>query len=153
MSKLQSAVAAALCAGLAPAAQALLLTTPASACRPYPAEDPAALAWIRHEPGAVYNADPVNVRRVICPVMRNADANGLTVWIRGAASVNMICTLLSYQVDGALLQAASALSNTNPFAQTFVVGPNQAPPFGHLNAVCGLPPAGRGRLFQLDAAD
>lgn len=149
---LMAAVLAALSAALATPAHAINATTPASTCRPYPVENAAALAAHRITPNYTYNADPVNARRVICPIVRNADANGVTVWIRGTvlAGSSINCTVASYQFNGAFLFAINRVG-APPFAFPFTAA--QAPAFGHLNAVCTLPPANRGRLFQLHTVD
>lgn len=149
---LMAAALAALSAALATPAHAINATTPASTCRPYALEDAAALAAHRITPNYTYNADPVNPRRVICPVIRNADADGVTVWIRGAVVGNarINCTVVSYQFNGTLLLAVNRFG-APPFSFPFTA--LQAPPFGHLNAVCTLPPANQGRLFQLHTVD
>ena len=146
---------AALTAVLTAPAHAINVTTPASNCRPYPFETSSALAVLRFHPQATYSIDPVNTRRLVCPITRNADANGVTVWIRGstAPGVTMSCTVYSYQFDGTLLHWIPVTAGGAPFAMPFAFNALQAPAFGHMNAVCSLPAAQRGRLYQLHTFD
>lgn len=156
---------AALTALPGPPAHALNLTTPASACRPYNdfrGEDIEALAFHEVQPGYTANTDPDRLHRVLCPIARFGDGNGVTVLIRGhklpTLHAPLYCTVYSYRpgVRGALkFIRLSAPSGSPSFVMTFTFTAEEAPAEGYLNAVCDVYPERdtQGRLFHFQTVD
>ena len=144
-------VAAATMPVTASAAEPIVLSTHASACKPYGTPADAALASIGSDQSGTYNADYTTqiARKVICPLARAAGTDGATVWVDGEASAEaaISCIVYSYNFDGTLRASKGTLGNKKPFDNAVQFDASEAPYWARLSMVCSLPPLMKAKLY------
>lgn len=98
------------------------------------------------------NHDQHSARSVICPVTREVNGNGVTVWVQGSVSQgeSMSCTLESR--DGNYLASKSVTLTAAAFDHGLSLTSAQALTWAELSLICTLPPKGRGRINALSVS-
>lgn len=144
-------VAAATTPVTASAAEQIVLSTHAAACKPYGTPADAALASIGSDQSGIYNADYTTqiTRKVICPLARAAGSDGATVWVDGEASAEAAigCIVYSYNYDGTLRASKGTIGNKTPFDNAVHFDSTEAPYWARLSLVCSLPPLHKAKLY------
>lgn len=135
----------------ASAAEQIVLSTHAAACKPYSTPSDAALTSIGSDQSGIYNADYTTqlTRKVICPLARAAGTEGATVWVDGEASAEAAigCIVYSHNYDGTLRASKGIVGNKKPFDNAVQFDSSEAPYWARLSMVCSLPPMMKAKLY------
>jgi len=153
-----TAVAAAASAfvGMPSLAHAGVLTTPGSACKVFGSSPSAAgLSAIGSTQAGTTNGDLQLSRSVICPVVRQGDQDGVTVYVDGQASeaAPVSCILYSYNYDGTLKASKGFVEKRAQFDRSVSLSAAEAPLYAYLNVVCSLPGLHRAKIFGVLTSD
>jgi hypothetical protein len=150
------AVATFLTLGAATLVRADTVMTPAAACRPFGKPSAAALSANASNQRGTDNRDLNLARTIICPVVRNSDSDGVTVFVDGESTADdapISCLLYSHNFDGTELASKGFVERNRIFDTPLALSAAEAPFFAYLNVVCTLPSLSRGTIFGVLTID
>lgn len=142
--------------GAAAPARADTIMTPAAACRPFGSPSAAASEANNATQGGNVNLDLNISRTIICPVVRNSDSDGVTVFVDGrsdAQDAPVSCILYSHNFDGTQLASKGFIERNRTFDTAISLTAAEAPFFAYINVVCTLPSRSKGRIFGVLTID
>ncbi len=136
-------------------AAAVGVSTPGSACSPFGQPSTASLTSISVNQTGVGNRDASISRKVICPVVRARDGNGVVVYVDGRAAEDAAvgCTLYSYNFNGELRASKGFVAKTATFDQRLELSATEAPSYAYLSLACSLPSLERGKVLGVLTVD